>query len=151
MLKSLYERYGAWDDPEEEGLLLHGTSNYPQGTNIDVPLIYGDFYFCRRVGSAERVRPVLLGVKEGADEMAFMHPISRNPLNTKEDLREALRQLTDPLRDFYSEGGARLQIRGAAPVMRRILPIWRAFPGFYGGWFLIWRAELKLRIFGKSA
>lgn len=45
MLKSLYERYGAWDDPEEEGLLLHGTSNYPQGTNIDVPLIYGDFYF----------------------------------------------------------------------------------------------------------
>lgn len=45
ILKSLYERYGAWDDAAEEGLLLHGTSNYPQGTNIDVPLIYGDFYF----------------------------------------------------------------------------------------------------------
>lgn len=45
--------------------------------------------------------------------MAFMHPISGNPLMTKEDLREALRQLTDPLRNLYSEGGARLQIRGA--------------------------------------
>ncbi|ASA24876.1 glycoside hydrolase family 88 protein [Paenibacillus donghaensis] len=45
MLKSLYETYGAWDNPQEEGLLLHGTSNYPQGTNIDVPLIYGDYYF----------------------------------------------------------------------------------------------------------
>src|SRR5690606_16139480 len=40
ILKSLYENYGAWDVPAEEGLLLHGTSNYPQGTNIDVPLIY---------------------------------------------------------------------------------------------------------------
>lgn len=45
ILKSLYENYGAWDNMEEEGLLLHGTSNYPQGTNIDVPLIYGDYYF----------------------------------------------------------------------------------------------------------
>ncbi|WP_339158358.1 glycoside hydrolase family 88 protein [Paenibacillus sp. FSL W8-0186] len=45
ILKSLYENYGAWDVPAEEGLLLHGTSNYPQGTNIDVPLIYGDFFF----------------------------------------------------------------------------------------------------------
>lgn len=45
ILKSLYEDYGAWDNPAEEGLLLHGTSNYPQGTNIDVPLIYGDYYF----------------------------------------------------------------------------------------------------------
>ncbi|PAD78374.1 glycoside hydrolase family 88 protein [Paenibacillus campinasensis] len=45
ILKSLYENYGAWDRPDEEGLILSGTSNYPQGTNIDVPLIYGDFYF----------------------------------------------------------------------------------------------------------
>ncbi|WP_230193341.1 glycoside hydrolase family 88 protein [Paenibacillus sp. CECT 9249] len=45
ILKSLYEAYGAWDNPAEEGLLLHGTSNYPQGTNIDVSLIYGDYYF----------------------------------------------------------------------------------------------------------
>lgn len=45
ILKSLYDNYGAWDDPAEEGLILHGTSNYPQGTNIDVPLIYGDYFF----------------------------------------------------------------------------------------------------------
>lgn len=44
ILESLYKNYGAWEE-KEEGLLLHGTSNYPQGTNIDVPLIYGDYYF----------------------------------------------------------------------------------------------------------
>lgn len=44
ILESLYKNYGAWE-VKEEGLLLHGTSNYPQGTNIDVPLIYGDYYF----------------------------------------------------------------------------------------------------------
>jgi unsaturated chondroitin disaccharide hydrolase len=45
ILKSLYENYGAWDDKNEEGLILHGTSNYPENRNIDVPLIYGDYYF----------------------------------------------------------------------------------------------------------
>lgn len=45
ILESLYRNYGAWDDPGEEGLILHGTSHYPQGQNIDVPLIYGDYYF----------------------------------------------------------------------------------------------------------
>ncbi|OUS75857.1 glycosyl hydrolase [Paenibacillus sp. MY03] len=45
ILQSLFENYGAWDIPDEEGLLLHGTSHYPQGSNIDVPLIYGDYYF----------------------------------------------------------------------------------------------------------
>lgn len=83
--------------------------------------------------------------------MAFMHPISRNPLNTKEDLREALRQLTDPLRDFYSEGGARLQIRGAGAGHAEDIADMESFSRVLWGWFLIWRAELKLRIFGKSA
>ncbi|MFP4974767.1 glycoside hydrolase family 88 protein [Paenibacillus sp. CN-4] len=45
MLESLYRNYGAWEDPNEEGLILHGTSNYPNRTNLDVPLIYGDYYF----------------------------------------------------------------------------------------------------------
>ncbi|QAY68602.1 glycoside hydrolase family 88 protein [Paenibacillus protaetiae] len=45
MLESLYKHYGAWDDPEEEGLILHGTSHYPEGKHIDVPLIYGDYFF----------------------------------------------------------------------------------------------------------
>lgn len=44
LLRSLYENYGAWDS-EEEGLVLHGTSHYPEGKNIDVPLIYGDYFF----------------------------------------------------------------------------------------------------------
>lgn len=45
MLESLYRNYGTWNNDEEEALILHGTSNYPAGTNIDVPLIYGDFYY----------------------------------------------------------------------------------------------------------
>ncbi|UJF34363.1 glycoside hydrolase family 88 protein [Paenibacillus hexagrammi] len=45
ILESLYTNYGAWDDPAEEGLILNGTSHYPEGKNIDVPLIYGDYYF----------------------------------------------------------------------------------------------------------
>lgn len=45
MLKSLYKNYGAWDDPAEEGLILHGTSHFPEGKNVDIPLIYGDYFF----------------------------------------------------------------------------------------------------------
>lgn len=45
ILQSLYENYGAWDDHSEEGLILHGTSHYPERRNIDVPLIYGDYFF----------------------------------------------------------------------------------------------------------
>lgn len=45
MLHSLYANYGAWDRDDEEGLILHGTSHFPEGRNIDVPLIYGDYFF----------------------------------------------------------------------------------------------------------
>ncbi|WP_309119766.1 glycoside hydrolase family 88 protein [Paenibacillus sp.] len=45
ILRSLYEHYGTFDKEDEEGLILHGTSHYPEGRNIDVPLIYGDYYF----------------------------------------------------------------------------------------------------------
>lgn len=45
ILRSLYENYGAWDDLKEEGLILHGTSHYPEQKNIDVPLIYDDYFF----------------------------------------------------------------------------------------------------------
>jgi unsaturated chondroitin disaccharide hydrolase len=45
ILHSLYENYGAWDNEQEEGLVLHGTSHYPEGKNVDVPLIYGDYFF----------------------------------------------------------------------------------------------------------
>lgn len=45
LLRSLYENYGAWDKPDEEGLILHGTSHFPEQKNMDVPLIYGDYFF----------------------------------------------------------------------------------------------------------
>ena len=45
ILRSIYENYGAWDNQAEEGLILHGTSHYPERRNIDVPLIYGDYFF----------------------------------------------------------------------------------------------------------
>ncbi|MED4957895.1 glycosyl hydrolase, partial [Paenibacillus macerans] len=45
ILDSLYRNYGAWDDEREEGLILHGTGHYPEGKNVDVPLIYGDFFY----------------------------------------------------------------------------------------------------------
>ncbi|MNJ32256.1 Unsaturated glucuronyl hydrolase [compost metagenome] len=45
ILESLYRNYGTWDNSDEEGLILHGTSHYPEGKNIDVPLIYGDFFY----------------------------------------------------------------------------------------------------------
>jgi unsaturated chondroitin disaccharide hydrolase len=45
ILESLYKNYGAWDDLAEEGLIKSGTSHYPECKNIDVPLIYGDYFF----------------------------------------------------------------------------------------------------------
>jgi unsaturated chondroitin disaccharide hydrolase len=45
ILESLYRHYGAWNDTSEEGLILQGTSHYPENKNIDVPLIYGDYFF----------------------------------------------------------------------------------------------------------
>jgi len=45
ILESLYRNYGTWGNDAEEGLILHGTSHYPAGQNVDVPLIYGDFFY----------------------------------------------------------------------------------------------------------
>ncbi|MCM3626587.1 glycoside hydrolase family 88 protein [Paenibacillus glycanilyticus] len=45
ILKSLYQNYGSFDQDGEEGLILHGTSHYPERKNMDVPLIYGDYFF----------------------------------------------------------------------------------------------------------
>ncbi|HUC92846.1 MAG TPA: glycoside hydrolase family 88 protein [Paenibacillus sp.] len=45
ILHSLYINCGTWDREDEEGLILHGTSHFPEGKNIDVPLIYGDYFF----------------------------------------------------------------------------------------------------------
>ncbi|WP_160724314.1 glycoside hydrolase family 88 protein [Bacillus sp. USDA818B3_A] len=44
ILESLYRNYGDWDGTEE-GLILHGTSHFPEGKYTDNPLIYGDYFF----------------------------------------------------------------------------------------------------------
>lgn len=44
ILESLYKNYGDWESAEE-GLILHGTSHFPEGKFLDNPLIYGDYYF----------------------------------------------------------------------------------------------------------
>jgi unsaturated chondroitin disaccharide hydrolase len=49
MLYGLYTTCGAWDNENEQGLILHGTSHYPEGRNIDVPLIYGDYFFAEGI------------------------------------------------------------------------------------------------------
>ncbi|WNS44139.1 glycoside hydrolase family 88 protein [Paenibacillus sp. MMS20-IR301] len=55
--ESLYRNYGTWDNADEEGLLLHGTSNYPEDRNIDVPLIYGDFFYVETLARIKEAGP----------------------------------------------------------------------------------------------
>ena len=45
ILESLFREYSTLGSEEEEGLILHGTSHYPERKNLDVPLIYGDYFF----------------------------------------------------------------------------------------------------------
>ena len=44
ILKSLYENYCHWGE-DEQGILLEGTGHKPKNTNVNVPLIYGDYFF----------------------------------------------------------------------------------------------------------
>ena len=45
ILQALTERYATWELPEHEAILLHGAGHVPQGDNIDVSLIYGDYFY----------------------------------------------------------------------------------------------------------
>ncbi|WP_019636567.1 glycoside hydrolase family 88 protein [Paenibacillus fonticola] len=45
IMSSLYENYGTWNLPQHEAILLHGTGHKPAGQNVDVSLIYGDYFF----------------------------------------------------------------------------------------------------------
>lgn len=45
ILKNLYFECGTMDDIEEEGLIKHGAGHFPEQKNLDVPLIYGDYFF----------------------------------------------------------------------------------------------------------
>lgn len=45
MLKDLYYECATKDDMEEEGLLYHATGHFPEQKNLDIPIIYGDYFF----------------------------------------------------------------------------------------------------------
>lgn len=45
MLKNLFFECATLNDIEEEGLIKHGTGHFPEQKNLDVPLIYGDYFF----------------------------------------------------------------------------------------------------------
>ncbi len=44
ILQAIVESSSSFAD-DEEGLVLHGTGHYPQKQNVDVALIYGDYFF----------------------------------------------------------------------------------------------------------
>jgi unsaturated chondroitin disaccharide hydrolase len=44
ILESLFKNYGDWES-SEEGLVLQGTSHFPEQKFTNNPLIYGDYYF----------------------------------------------------------------------------------------------------------
>lgn len=48
ILQKLYENHGNWHN-DNEGLLNMGTVHYPAGKFINVPIIYGDFFFVEGV------------------------------------------------------------------------------------------------------
>ena len=45
ILRALTEQYGTWDMPDHEGILLGGTSHKPANSNVNVSLIYGDYFY----------------------------------------------------------------------------------------------------------
>ncbi|MWC27886.1 glycoside hydrolase family 88 protein [Paenibacillus sp. MMS18-CY102] len=45
ILESLTERYATWDKPEHQAILLEGTGHKPAGENVNVSIIYGDYYY----------------------------------------------------------------------------------------------------------
>jgi unsaturated chondroitin disaccharide hydrolase len=50
LLHALYTHCGTHDHEREEGLLRHATGNHPKGLNIDVSLIYGDYFYFEALG-----------------------------------------------------------------------------------------------------
>lgn len=45
ILCGLYENYSSVNEPDNQGIINHATGNKPQHQNIDISLIYGDYYF----------------------------------------------------------------------------------------------------------
>ncbi|MEC0090023.1 glycoside hydrolase family 88 protein [Paenibacillus macquariensis] len=49
LIFKLNEKYMAWDDSSEEAILKMGTANRPKNTHVNVPMIYGDYFFAEAV------------------------------------------------------------------------------------------------------
>ncbi|WP_233531462.1 glycoside hydrolase family 88 protein [Paenibacillus alkalitolerans] len=49
ILQSLTENYGTLDRPKHEAILLSGTGNKPAGSNVNVSLIYGDYFYIEAI------------------------------------------------------------------------------------------------------
>lgn len=49
LIFKLNERYTSLDDPNEEAILRMGTANRPKKTHVNVPMIYGDYFFVEAV------------------------------------------------------------------------------------------------------
>ncbi|MGF7031371.1 unsaturated chondroitin disaccharide hydrolase [Paenibacillus mucilaginosus] len=49
ILLGLTQHYGTWDRPAHEAILLSGTGHKPAGQNVDVSLIYGDYYYVEAI------------------------------------------------------------------------------------------------------
>ena len=68
-------------------------------------------------------------------------PITKNPLRTRADVQEAVRQLTEPLKPYYSKGGALLRLGNTGAVYEErtaqmeafARPLWGLVPLAAGG------------------
>ncbi|MFX3636246.1 MAG: glycoside hydrolase family 88 protein [Candidatus Pristimantibacillus sp.] len=49
ILMSLHDNYATWDQPNHEAILIHATGHLPAGQNVDVSLIYGDYFFLEAI------------------------------------------------------------------------------------------------------
>lgn len=49
LILKLNDKYTAWDDSSEEAILRMGTANRPKQTYVNVPMIYGDYFFAEAV------------------------------------------------------------------------------------------------------
>ena len=63
----------------------------------------------------------------------FNIPIARNPLKTREDVQEAVRQLTDPIKPYYSEGMGRLRLGVTSTVYGEARCEMEAYARMYWG------------------
>ncbi len=49
IMLSLSKRYATWSQPGHEAILREGTGHYPAGENVNVSLIYGDYFYVEAI------------------------------------------------------------------------------------------------------